>query len=240
MLLEECPFPALLRRGSFIDGAKNRLAAQRLLKRWFWRHEREPVESTSNQVSEHLENLYSGLADHAGTMAVGGVDAVQFAKEAADEFEAVFWGPCHGRTLAEAAGELGSQLGIMLDGQGKENCGRIRDLLSARRCLVVLDAPAPVVAAELTAGGRTSTAVTQEPVKVVETPHTVARAKSLIDTRRFAEAYEVLYALLDQVIEPDWCARELTWICEHWDRVAEANRLRFDYGPAASEQLTLF
>ena len=240
LLLEECSFPPLLRRRNFIDGTKNRLTAQRLLKRWFWRRERDPTDLTSREVSEELEDLYTILADRGGALTVSGADALQFGSEAADEFEAVLWTPCHGRTLAQAAGELAVRLGLTLDGPVKENCSRIRDLLATRRCLVVLDAPTVEISAELMAGGRTSTAVTREAVKALETPRTLAHARSLIAARRYAEAYELLYELLDAVIDPDWCARELTWICEHWDRVEEANALRFNYGPPGGEQLALF
>jgi hypothetical protein len=51
---------------------------------------------------------------------------------------------------------------------------------------------------------------------------------------------KLLYRLLDVVVEPDACARELTWICEHWDRVEEANVLRFNYGSLEGQQLALF
>jgi hypothetical protein len=74
----------------------------------------------------------------------------------------------------------------------------------------------------------------------LETPQTPVYARSLIAARRYAEAYELLYRLLDAVVEPDACARELTWICEHWDRVEEANVLRFNYGSLEGEQLALF
>jgi hypothetical protein len=74
----------------------------------------------------------------------------------------------------------------------------------------------------------------------LETPRTPAYARSLIAARRYAEAYELLYRLLDAVVDPDGCARELTWICEHWDRVEEANALRFNYGRPEGVQLALF
>jgi hypothetical protein len=240
LLLEECPFPAVLRRRNFVDGTGNRLTARRLLKRWFWRRARASGDLPGIEVSGGLQKLYFTLADLGGTLAVSSSDASQFAKEAADEFETVLWAPCHGRTLAQSAGVLAALLGLTLDGPVKENCSRIRDLLVRRRCLVVLDAPSSEVVAELTAGGRTSTAITAEAVRVLETPRTPAHARSLIAAKRHAEAYELLYELLDAVISPEWCARELTWICEHWGRGEEANALRLNYGPTEGEQLTLF
>ena len=240
VLLHECSFPPLLRRRNFFDATADGLKAQRLLKRWFWLREREPGTLPGTEFSSGLENLYAALADHAGTARVSGAEASQFAREAALEFAAVLWVPCHGRSLAQAAGELGRQLGLTLDGTAEENCARIRDVLAARRCLVVLDAAGPGVSAELTAGGRTSTIVTPDAVKLLETPDTLAYARELAAARRNAEAYELLYRLLDAVVEPDACARELTWICDHWNRVEEANALRFNYGPPGDEQLALF
>jgi len=122
VLLQACSFPPLLRRRNFIDGTSDWLTAQRLLKRWFWQREREPVALPSAEFSADLENLYSTLADHGGTALVSGADASRFAREATDEFQAVLRVPCQGRTLAQAAGELGHRLGLTLDGQAQENC----------------------------------------------------------------------------------------------------------------------
>jgi hypothetical protein len=240
MLVNECSFPPLLRRRNFVDATTNERTAWRLLKRWFWLYKPEPGVLPNTEFSHDLEDLYATLADRVGTMSVAGADARRFTREAAAEFEAVLWVPCHGRTLSRAAGELAHQLGLNLDAPVKENCRRIRDVLTKHRCLVVLDAAGAEILLQLVAGGRTSTAVTHDAVKIVETPKTPAYARSLIAERRYAEAYELLYRLLDAVIDPDNCARELTWICEHWDRVEEANALRLNYGPAGMEQLALF
>ena len=105
---------------------------------------------------------------------------------------------------------------------------------------MVLDAPSPEVSVELTASGRTSTAVTRDPVRVLETPRTPEYARSLVAARRYAEAYELLYELLGAGVDPAGSARELTWICDHWDRVEEANALRFQYSPPGATQLALF
>jgi hypothetical protein len=240
MVLRECSFPPLLRRRNFIDATTNGLTARRLLKRWFRMRERESCAAPRSEFSGDLEDLYLSLADRAAMLHVSGAAASRFAREAEEEFEAVLWVPCQGRTLAQASGELGHQLGLTLDGPVKGNCGHIRELLATRRCLVVLDAPGTEISLELTAGGRTSTAITHDTVKILETPETLAYARRLIAARRYAEAYELLYRLLDAVVDPDSCARELTWICEHWDRVNEANVLRFNCGPARAEQLMLF
>jgi TIR domain len=240
VLLKECSFPALLRRRNFVDATSNWPTARRLLKRWFWRREREPGTRPVSLFSSDLENLYQALADRAGAMPVSGNAASRFTREATDEFEAVLWVPCQGRTLAQGAGELGHQLGLSLEGPVEENCGRIRSALHQHRCLVVLDAPSSEISEKLTAGGRTSTIVTRDAVKILKTPETLEFARNLVAARRYAEAYELLYRLLDAVIDPDSCARELTWICDRWDRVEEVNALRLNYGPPDMEQLGLF
>ena len=88
--------------------------------------------------------------------------------------------------------------------------------------------------------GRTSTLVTSNPVNVAETPKSLAHARKLISARRYAEAYELLHALLDSDVSTADCARELTWICEHWDRMEEADSLRTHYRLPPTEQMSLF
>jgi hypothetical protein len=241
-LLEECVFPPLLRRGSkFFDGTTNRISAMRRLKRWIkgLRHGALPA----MVLSPDLEELYCALSDQPGILTAPGPVAERFAREAVHDFEAVFRIPSHGRTLAQIAGELGAQLGMALDGPVEDNCRRIGAVLSGKRCLVVLDAPQVAVDALLPRGGpagRTSVLFTAEPVDTAPEAATLAAARRLVAARRYAEAYELLYLLLNSGAEPEPCARELIWICEHWDRLEEANNLRFRLGPAPSEQLRLF
>jgi hypothetical protein len=240
VLLNECPFPPLLRRRNFFDATADPLAAMRLLKRWIWQHEQGAAHSLHSTLSPDLEDLYAALADEAGTRKASGQDATRFVKEASQEFEAVLWIACHRRTLAQTAGELGAQLGLMLPGTVEENCRRIHDLLAARRCLLILDAPSPELAAELIPRGRTSTLVTRDVVNAVETPQTLAYARKLTASQRYAEAYELLYSLLEADISSADCARELSWICESWNRTAESEDLRFHYKLPPVEQLSLF
>jgi hypothetical protein len=240
VLLADCPYPPLLRKQNFFDATTDRRNAMRRLKRWVWRHAGVPGLPDA-RISGDLEECYARLADQAGAMDVSGAAAERFVCEALHEFEAVLWVPCQGRTLAQVAGDLGAQLGLHLDRTAKENCVRIREFLRARRCLVVLDAPTAEVAAALRMDGRTSTLRTAEPVRPsAVTPPSTAQARALAAAGRFAEAYEMFYALLDDWVDTETCARELTWICEHWDRIEEANALRFQYGRGAAEQLALF
>ena len=99
---------------------------------------------------------------------------------------------------------------------------------------------APELAAELISRGRTSTLITVDPVSIVETTPSLADARKLIAARRYAEAYQQLYSLLDADISPADCARELSWICEQWDRVEESDSLRTHYKLPPTEQLSLF
>jgi hypothetical protein len=234
LLLESCPFPELLRRRNFIDATEDRLGAMRLLKRWLWRKQ------WSGRFSADLEDLYQSLADRAGTREVSGALATRFVAEAGLDFEATFWIPCYGRSLAQVAGELGSQLGLTLDGTAEQNCKRIRNLLFDRRCLVVLDAPAPEAVRRLARLGRSSTIITEEPVKLLEPADSAALARALVAQRRYAEAYEMLYRLVEAGVETDACARELAWICERWDRLEEANHFRQMYSRDTAEQMGLF
>lgn len=237
-LLEECAFPQLLRRGlRFFDATTDLVPAMRELKRWI-----RGIQSGTHPgmaFSPDMENLYRVLADAPGICTAAGAMAERFARQAAPDFEAVFWISAHGRTLTRIAGELGSQLGMTLDGPVEDNCRRIREVLSLKRCLVVVDAP-QVSLELLVPCGRTSILLTSEPVRVVEDKRNPGTARALVSVRRFAEAYEILHELFDAKVEPEACARELAWICEHWERRDEANAFRFHLGPGPGEQLPLF
>lgn len=240
ILLADCSFPRLLRRQNFIDGTAGRLAAMRLLKRWIWRRKTETAQTLNAAFSPDLEDLYTILSDQAGTLQASGEDAGRFVKEAGQEFEAVLWIPCHRRTLAQIAGEIGVQLGMTLDGTLEQNHETMQEVLSRRRCLLVLDAPEPELASAVIPHGRTSTLVTADAVRQIETPFTLAHARKLIVDRRYAEAYELLYELIESDVATADCARELTWICDQWNQLNEADTLRTYYRLPPTEQLSLF
>lgn len=241
VLINACPFPELLRRGAFFELRQDDAfpSAARGVKRWLWQQNRHGGEAAHYQWSQDLELLYTQLADRPGVRSSHADAARRFTKEAAGEFEGVLWLPCHGRSLVQATGELGAQLGLKLRGQEKDNRRRILEVLALRRCLMVLDAPDEQVRSALTAFGRSSTLVTTHPVELRTTPQTFKYAQTLIADSRLAEAYDLLYKLLEDTAEPGFCARELAWICEDWDRPAEAERLR-QLDPAPTQQMGLF
>ena len=238
--LGDCPFPELLRRRNFFDASADCRAAMRMFKRWIWLRKHAPGVAPGRVISPDLEPLYAAIADEAGVMHVRGELATRFAREAAEEFEAVLWIPAHKRSLAEVSGEIGDQLGLVLEGTAQQNSEGVRGFLFERRCLLVLDLPADEHAEAVIPGGRTSVLITEDAVSLPEIPESFERARTLIAARRYAEAYELLYRLLDAQISPEACARELTWICDRWGRTEEANALRFYYGPDPSAQLMLF
>jgi hypothetical protein len=238
VLLEPCAFPDLFRRKlKFFDASVDRLAAFRKLKRWLWGLQHGVVPASA--FSKDLDFLYGTLADGTGSITTSGALAERFAIEAVHDFDRILWVPAQGRTLAQVAGELGHQLDIALNGETEDNCRRIRETLTTRRCLLILDAP-EVPVESLLPSGRTSVLVTSEPVRIMETPRTLAHARKLVASRRFAEAYEILSYLLEKKIDAESCARELVWICDQWGRYAEASALRGSFRMPPSEQLSLF
>jgi hypothetical protein len=236
VLLNACPFPELLRRRSFFTHSDH---AGRGLKRWLWRQLRESAEATRYEWSADLERLYAALADRPGVGESSAESARRFSREAAGEFERVLWIPCHGRSMAECTGELGTQLGLLMEGREADNRRRVLEMLAGRRCLVVLDGPAEPVRAALGVQNRCSILITTEPLEIRETPRTFDYALELVRNQRLAEAYDLLQMLMEETVEPGACARELAWICEHWGRTAEAERLR-RFDPMPVRQMGLF
>jgi hypothetical protein len=239
VLIEDCPIPELLRRKNFIDARKHN--AGRELKRRIWREARGLTEADAvAQWSPDLAELYASIADQPGASFVDGATAARFVKEAADDFDAILWVPCFRRSLVESAGELGSRLGAVLDGELDENCRRIEEFLTERRLLLVLDAPDEDVLAAFPQCGRTSILITQDPVEILSTDRSFEYALELVSQRRFAEAYDLLCPLMDELTDVGSCARELAGICDHWGRLDEADRWRAECDLMPTQQLTLF
>jgi len=63
--------------------------------------------------------------------------------------------------------------------------------------------------------------------------------RELIPNRRYAEAYDLLYLLIEDIGDTSACARELTWICEHWGP-RRRSRAVAEHDPTPVWQLKLF
>jgi hypothetical protein len=243
LALDQCVFPALLRRHNFVDGIHSSSAARQNAMRLLKRHIRVRIagrtDRPNSSISSEFEELYSGLADMPGVLTFDGREAYRFGSEAAEDFDAVLTVPCYERSLVLVCGDLGNQLGLTLDGPVQVNIERVQNVLAERRCLLLLDGPSREIREAILPTGRTSTLITSEPVHVLESPQTFEYGRNLMSEQRYAEAYELFERLLGQDVSPRACRQELAWILEHWDRFEEAHALRLqDAEPGF--QLSLF
>ncbi|HYW47636.1 MAG TPA: toll/interleukin-1 receptor domain-containing protein [Bryobacteraceae bacterium] len=213
-----------------------------------------------------LEALGIAIADRPGTETVASAAlAGEFVNAFRDDFDEVLFLDCAGRSPASLAGDLGAQLGLLLEGDCQSNLDRLRDFCSARRLLIVCAGVEP----RLTFGGRCSTLIVTEPgatlqpqsgdaIRAVqhaffhatEWPEICSLARQgrrlTREQRRFAECYELMqhwYAAADalddrlSMVEP---AREMVWILEAWGREEEARRLEHERLRESGQQMLLF
>ncbi len=252
LLRSECRFPEVLRRHAFFTHPRG-------LKRWLRTETR-----LRTATPPELERLVVELADRPG-IATSAL-ANEFVEHCAADFDAVFRLHCGDRTLAQMAGDLGWQIGLRLDGEPLDNAERIRQFCHDRRFLIVLEAARTPEALELVGSGRTSTLLTETPVReyrpkgLEEIQETFARALAEDDWRgaralarrgvvlarerdRLAEALEIMQALFGSAKERgdratiEEAGREQIWILEHWDRLQEADALRRELGVHHATQL---
>jgi hypothetical protein len=247
VLLAACPYPGILeRRPTFFNPASHEVRAWRAVKRWIW-----GGAGQHQTWSADLEELYGSLADVPGMVFEASAEIAQrFAREAAGEFESVCRIPCHHPfrgTLAQVAGSLGAHLGLTLDGPLHENLERLRAELTRRRCLIVLESPDGPVREMFEIGGegrRASVLIApaMDAGAAATAPSAEEYAAQLIRARRYAEAHEILSAVMGRgdAFHTAACARDLAWICDHWGYTEEAEHLRRFDVPAPSYQGGLF
>ncbi|MDQ6708182.1 MAG: hypothetical protein M3Z85_19675 [Acidobacteriota bacterium] len=210
-----------------------------------------------------MEALAASLADRPG-IATSEL-ANGFVEHCSGDFDAVLWLRCGDRSLAQLAGDLGWQLGLRLEGEPLENAGRIRDFCHKRRLLIVLEDAHTPEAAALVCEGRSSTLLTDAPVREyepaglegIQRAFTIAletdwdKACSLArqgarmarDQHRVDEAFEMMEALHraalgrgdNRIVQET--AREQIWILEQWDRLEDADNLRRHAGVRHGRQL---
>jgi hypothetical protein len=216
-----------------------------------------------------LDDLGGAVADRPGTGSTGSAAlAYAFVRAFAGDFDEVFRLECAGRTVAALAGDLGAQLGLRLESDLPGNLERLRQFCSARRFLILLEAPGGIDPGLFTFGGNCSTLMVGESgpmerpcadslraiqgefahpggdwtelCRLARIGRRVAR-----DQNRIAELYELMqqwYALAEAREDRhilDESAREMVWILEGWDRFAEASQLECRRGSEFADQMTL-
>jgi hypothetical protein len=206
-------------------------------------------------LSTDLEILGIALADRAGCETVESAAlAREFAEAFREDFDAVLYLDCGGRSPAALAGDLAAQLGMRLEGTLEQNAARLREHCEPRRLLFVLEGVEAPENLELVFEGRCSTlisteagqAVSPEPIREAQAAFRERRApwpelctqarqarRHLREAGRLAELYELMRQWHDAAEAAgdravlDESAREVIWILEGWGMASEA--LRLDY-----------
>ena len=155
VLVSECSFPQLLRRGRFFDATGDSLRAAREIKRWLLRPG-ETVSAGGLAVPE-LEEVRRAVADRPGNAVdVTPELALRFADECAEDFEAVYRIDCRARSRAGILGEIASATGLRLSGKTEQNQALLRQWCAEHRILFVLAGVGAENRDFVTPGGRAS------------------------------------------------------------------------------------
>jgi hypothetical protein len=257
---DDCAPPRVLQNQFDVSG--RRLDGLRGLKRWL-----RGGSGAYTPPGHEVELVAMAVADRPG---MDTVDSIALAEEVvrtcAGDFDATFRVHCPGRTLTALAGDLGWQLGLKLDGDLESNLERLESFCSARRFLVVLEAPEETVAEALVFGGRCSTVISTEAGPALADPlHEAQRAlkagtgdwaglcrlarlgRQLTANRgRVAEHHELMqqwHTMAEQRGDRDAAnesARELVWILENWGRTDDAMAIESHRAREYDEQMRLF
>ncbi|HEV3202400.1 MAG TPA: toll/interleukin-1 receptor domain-containing protein [Bryobacteraceae bacterium] len=260
---DDCVPPAVLKPRFELAGLP--LGSLRELKRWVRHHEarhREPAfvpppGPRCDGQDADLEVLGIAIADRAGWETVASLGlALEFVRAFREDFDEVFlleWGD---RSVTALAGDLGAQLGLVLEGDLDDNLERLQRFCSARRFLLLLADVRTADHHEFIFGGRCSTLISTggglepsgdalrriqqtfasidadtswtELCDMARTGRRLAREQG-----RIAECYELMQ-LWHAAAEVggdrrvlDESAREMVWILQGWGREEEARRLEY-------------
>jgi hypothetical protein len=192
LLLRECRFPELFRRGSFFDLSGDSLAGMRALKRWIY-----GVSSPGQPVIEGcFEALRRRIADRpAIETGLGMEEARAFSEECGEDFEGVFRIDCARRSRVGILGDIAYVLGLRLSGSAERNRIALVAFCANRRCLFIFDYLSEGDREVVDLGGKTSIVFTQSEI-----------AGELPDCRPLEELGS-LFALWPR--NPDACLRAL-------------------------------
>jgi hypothetical protein len=177
--LRDCVFPKVLLRSNVFPPVPDAREAARQLKRWLFELRPpalrgffvRPGLAAAPGRAFDLERMYEEFGDRPGCGVVMDAAAARaFANRATADFESVFWVDCRGCTLAEAAGELATQVAVQAVGNVSSNMETLRSVCGARRCLIVLEGADEELAESFSDFGLTSVMAIRpvEPLPPVE------------------------------------------------------------------------
>jgi hypothetical protein len=145
VLLEECKFPAILRKETFFDLGRDFTAGRRSLKRWLL-GQLTPIPPTpqlperSLGFAERDMDALEPLADWPEyAQAPDRETALAFAHARHIDFEAVVWLDATRRGRVGVLGDLAHGLGLRLDGNWEDNLGALTQYCAEHRVLLIFE-----------------------------------------------------------------------------------------------------
>jgi hypothetical protein len=155
LLLRECRFPELFRRGNFFDLSADSLGGMRALKRWIYG-------GSPFVTGGSFEALRRRIADRpAIEIGMGMEEARAFCRECAKDFEGVFQIDCARRSRAGILGDIACVLELRLPDSPERNRETLAGFCADRRCLFVFDHLAEEDREFVDLGGKTSIIITK-------------------------------------------------------------------------------
>jgi hypothetical protein len=246
LLLRECRFPELFRRGSFFDMSGDLLGGMRALKRWVYglSQAEAPIKGAGQPVNgENFEALRRRIADRPGVETDLDVEAaLAFFEECREDFEGVFRIDCARRSRAGILGDIAHALGLRLPDSAERNRTTLAGFCANRRCLFLFDHLAGEDRDVAELGGKTSIILTQSelperrPLDELERLfthwprhpddclRTLGDAQSWLRSREDRASMQLGYALLALLKNFD----RLAEACEILDLMAHAARATGD------------
>lgn len=165
VLLEECKFPAILRKETFFDLARDFTAGRRSLKRWLLA-QLTPVPSEP-QLPERSAGLTEIEIDALETLAdwpeyIETPDrktALAFAHARHTDFEAVVWLNATRRGRVGVLGDVAFGLGLRLEGTWQDNARALTEYCADHRVLLVFENLESGVGEIVNFGGKASVVI---------------------------------------------------------------------------------
>jgi hypothetical protein len=162
VLLEDCKFPAILRKEIFFDLARDFSTGRRSLKRWLL-SQLTPAPPAPN-LPERLAGLselnideLEPLADWPDyTQASDRQASLAFAYARHADFEAVVWLNCARRSRVGVLGDVADGLGLRLEGTWEDNTRELTEHCANHRVLLVFENIETGISEIINFGGKAS------------------------------------------------------------------------------------